>query len=159
MVRAQWRTPHGLDRAAFVDGLFEGIQNEPGMRGAADPPAHDASGIGVDDECDIDEAFPSGDIGEIRNPEHVGRRHAELAVHAVQRARQLFVRDRGLVRLATDNPLNIHGLHQPRDRAAGHIEALPPQLSPDLAHAVDLPVGVENAPDVRPKLRIPPGTV
>jgi hypothetical protein len=34
--------PHGLDRAAFVDGLFEGIQNEPGMRRGADAPADDA---------------------------------------------------------------------------------------------------------------------
>ena len=57
--------PHAFDRAAFMDGLFEGIQNEPGMRSGADAPADDASGIGVDDESDIDEAFPSGDVGEV----------------------------------------------------------------------------------------------
>lgn len=57
--------PHGLDRAAFVGGVFEGIQNEPGMRSGADAPADDGSSIGVDDESDIDEAFLSGDIGEI----------------------------------------------------------------------------------------------
>ena len=101
MVRAQWRTPHGLDRAAFVDGLFEGIQNEPGTRSGADAPADDASGIGLDDESDVDRAmgtplvrvtmaraFPSGNIGEVRNPEHVGRRHAKLVVHAVDCGRK-----------------------------------------------------------------------
>jgi hypothetical protein len=29
--------PSTLDRAALMDGLFEGIQDEPGMRGGADP--------------------------------------------------------------------------------------------------------------------------
>ena len=28
------------------------------------------------------------------------------------------------MRLAADNPLNIHALHQPRDRAAGDVELL-----------------------------------
>ena len=47
------------------DPLFEGIENEPGMRGGADPPANDPPGIGVDNEGDIDEPFPCGDVGEI----------------------------------------------------------------------------------------------
>ena len=57
--------PHALDRAAVMDCLFEGIQNEPRMWGDADAPADDLAGIGVDDESDIDEPLPSCDIGEI----------------------------------------------------------------------------------------------
>jgi hypothetical protein len=48
-----------------MDRLFEGIQNEPGMRGGADAPANDLSSIGVDDEGHIDEPFPGCDIGEV----------------------------------------------------------------------------------------------
>jgi hypothetical protein len=61
--------------------------------------------------------------------------------------------------LATDNPLNPHDLHQPRDRASGDVKAFAPQLSPDLPHAVDLPVRVENTLDLGPKLFIPFGAI
>jgi hypothetical protein len=56
---------HGFDRAAFMDRLFEGIKDEPGMRGAADSPANDLSGIGVNDEGKISEPFLGCDIGEV----------------------------------------------------------------------------------------------
>ena len=77
-VRVTMARPYAFDRAAFMDGLFEGIKDEPSMRGGADAPADDASGIGVDNKCDIDRAmvtplvrvtmarpFPGGDVGEI----------------------------------------------------------------------------------------------
>src|SRR5690606_28206988 len=101
------------------------------------------AGISVDDESDINKPLPGGNIGEIADPQHVRRRHAELAVHLVQRAWLLLVRDRRLVRLAPDNALNAHVLHQPCHRAASDIEALAAQLVPDLAQAVDAPVVLE----------------
>jgi hypothetical protein len=63
------------------------------------------------------------------------------------------------VQLAPDNRLNSHGLHQSGHGTAGDIEALAAQLTPDLAHAVNLPVRVENALDVGPKLFIPFGAI
>jgi hypothetical protein len=41
------------------------------MRRRSNPPADDLAGIGVDGEGDLDKALPSGDIGEIVDPEHV----------------------------------------------------------------------------------------
>jgi hypothetical protein len=79
-----------------MDRLFQGIEDEPRMRRGADAPADDLAGIGVDDESDIDEALPGGDIGEIADPQHVRRGHPELAVHLVQRTRLLLVGDRRL---------------------------------------------------------------
>ncbi|MDM7459321.1 MAG: hypothetical protein P3W94_008225 [Paracoccus sp. (in: a-proteobacteria)] len=35
--------PHALDRAAFMDGLYRGVDNDAGMRCGADPPAGNAS--------------------------------------------------------------------------------------------------------------------
>ena len=72
---------------------------------------------------------------------------------------QLLVRYRCLVWLAADNALNTHDLHQPGDRATGDVEALTPQLPPDLADAVDAPVGIEHALNMGPKLLVPLGTV
>lgn len=77
----------------------------------------------------------------------------------IHRAGQLLVWDRRLLRLSPDNVLITHPLHQLGDHASGNVEALSAQMSPGLAHAVNLPVGVENAPDVWPKLGIPQGTV
>lgn len=54
-----------MDRAAFVDGLFQRIQHEAGMSGATDPPAHNVACIDVDDEGHVDEACPCRDIGEV----------------------------------------------------------------------------------------------
>lgn len=131
----------------------------PRMRRGADTPADDPAGIGVDDEGDIDEALPSGDIGEIRHPEHVGCQHPELAVHLVQRTGCLLVGDRCPVRLAPDNALNTHALHQPPDRAAGDIEAFAAKLPPDLPDAVDPRVLFEHATNLGAQRLVPARTV
>ena len=55
--------------------------------------------------------------------------------------------------------LNIHVLHQPRDRAAGDVEALAAQLVPDLADARDLEVLLPDAFDLGPQGGITTGTV
>lgn len=125
--------------------LFQSIEDEPGMRRPAHPPADDAAREYVDDEGHIDETLPGGDIGEIRNPEPVRRGSLELAVHPVERARSRLVRDRRSDRLAADDALKAHRPHEPGDGATGHVEALLLQLPPDLAHAVDAEVRLENA--------------
>ncbi|MPL74752.1 hypothetical protein SDC9_20569 [bioreactor metagenome] len=58
-----------------------------------------------------DEPLPGRDVGEIADPQHVGRRTPELTVHLVQRAWCFLVGDRRSVRLATDDALNAHALH------------------------------------------------
>jgi hypothetical protein len=74
---------HALSGTAIMHSLFQGVENEPRMRRGADAPAYDPAGIGVDDESDVDETSPRRDIGEVRHPQHVRRRHPELAVHDV----------------------------------------------------------------------------
>ena len=107
------------------------------MGSPAGPPTDDPPGAGVDDEGDIDEAGPGRDIGEIREPQTVWSGSAELSVHAIQRTESRLVADRCPQRLAPDRPPKAHIPHQPGDRAASDAEAFPPQLTPDLAHAID----------------------
>ena len=47
-----------MDGPSLMQGLFEGIKNKTCMRRPADAPADNASGIGIDDEGDINEAAP-----------------------------------------------------------------------------------------------------
>src|SRR5271154_502442 len=99
-------------------------------------PADEPPRIGVDDEGDIDEAGPGRDIGKIGQPKPIRRRGVELSVHMIQRTGGDLVADRCPQRLAPDRPLKAHVPHQPGDRAACDREAFPPQLPPDLAHAI-----------------------
>lgn len=135
-----------MDGAPVMERLFQGIENETGMGGPARPPAADATGIGVDDEGDIDEAGPGRDIGEVGEPKPVRGRGMELAVDLIERTGSGLVADRCLHRLAADRPFETHLAHQPRDGAAGDVEAFPPQLPPDLAHPIDPEVLLEHAP-------------
>ena len=115
-----------------------------GVGGPAGSPAHDAPCIDVDDKSHIHNASPCRDIREVRNPQDVGRRRFELAIDAIQRARNGLVRDRRADRLAPNNALQSHVLHQPGDRAARYILALPLQLPPDLARPVDMEILLEH---------------
>ena len=130
--------------------LFQSIENEGRMRRPADTPADDTPGKCVDERAiegaigsspmasgDIDKALPGGHVGEVRNPEPVRRQCLELTVYAVERTGGRLVRERRFDRLATDDPLKPHRPHQPGRGATGDIEALPLQLPPDLAHAID----------------------
>lgn len=53
-------TPMG--RTAIVERLFERIQDEAGVRRPAGAPAYDPSGVGIDDEGDVDEPRLGRDI-------------------------------------------------------------------------------------------------
>lgn len=123
--------------SSIMKRLFQGIEDKGGMRRPADTPADNTPGKCVDDEGDIDKTLPGGHVREIRNPDPVRCRCLELAVHTVERVGGQLVRKRRLDRLATDDPLKPHDLHEPCDGAAGNVEALPLQLPPDLAHAID----------------------
>jgi len=132
-----------------VQRLFERIEDEPCMRRPGDPPADNAAGECIDDEGHIDEPGPGRDIGEVADPEPVRRGRLELAVHPVERARRGLVGDRRADRLAPDDALQAHGIHQPLHRAARHAEPFAQQLTPDLPRAVDLEVLIEHPQDMR----------
>src|SRR6185437_11745926 len=124
-------------RPSVMKRLFQSVQDKVRMGCPAGPPTDDPPGVGVDDEGDIDEAGPGRDIGEIREPQTVWSGSAELSVHVIQRTESRLVADRCPQRLAPDRPPKAHIPHQPGDRAASDAEAFPPQLPPDLAHAID----------------------
>ena len=71
----------------------------------------------------------------------------ELAIDPVERTKRGPVTQRRADRLAPDRPLQAHLLHQPRNRAAGGIEAFALQLPPDFANAVHREVLLEDPPD------------
>ena len=137
--------------------LLERVEHEARVSAARHPPADDAAGVGVDDEGDIDEASPGGDIGEIGHPQHIRARRLELAVDVIERTGRRAVAYRGAHGSAPDRPLQAHLLHQPRHRAASDVMTLAPQLAPHLAHAVNREILLEHAADLDLHRRIAPG--
>ena len=73
----------------------------------------------------------------------------------VQWAGCSLVLDRGLDWLSTDNPLQSHALHQPRDSAAGDVKPFALHLSPNRAHAIDHEVLGENPGSLGLQCHIP----
>ena len=95
-------------RPSVMKRLFEGVEDKVRMRCPAGPPTDDPSGIGVDDEGDIDEAGPGRDIGKIREPQTVWSGSMELSVHVIQRTESRLVADRcpqRLPRIAPRRPI------------------------------------------------------
>ena len=156
------------NRAAFVERLLKGVEDEAGAGRGGNTPTDDAAGKGVDDESRIDEALPGRDVGEVGDPSSVSRRMSrlqssarqqdarghvrawglKLAVHAVHRARCRLVAERGLDRLAADGTLDAQRTHQPFDCTAGNLKAFPAELPPDLARSVDLEIRLKDPSDL-----------
>lgn len=54
-----------------MQGLLKGVEHEARMFRSRYAPAHDATGIGIDHEGDINEACPGADIGEVGDPDPI----------------------------------------------------------------------------------------
>ena len=114
-----------MDGPSVVQRLLQRVEHEAGVRRPRHAPADDAPGVGVDDEGDVDEARPGRDVGEVRDPQRVRPRRLELPVDVVERARRGLVADRGPAPACRGStPCRAHCPHQPRHRAAGHLDAL-----------------------------------
>ena len=119
-----------------------------GAQRACDTPANDHPGEDVDDERDVDEAGPRRHVGEIGDPQGIGPRRRERAVHQVRRPGRRVIRDRRLEALAPDGALEPHIAHQPGGAAASHPDARARQLPPDFADAIYLKVRVPHPLDL-----------
>jgi hypothetical protein len=125
---------------AGPDGHLQGVQGQGGAKGGGDPPADDGAAVGVDDEPGVAEPRPGGHVGEVGDPQAVGRRRGELAVDEVGGALVGLGGDGGPPRLAAHDPADAELAHEPRHPVAAHGDALPGQLPPDLLSAVHLEV-------------------
>ena len=139
-----------LDGTAIGQGLLQRIQDEGCVGRAADAPADDASGIGVDDEGNIDEALPGRDVGEVRQPQRVRARCVELPVYPVERTGCCRIADSRADLAAAHDALQAHPAHQAGHRGSDDFLFVPPKLAPHLAHAVDAEVHVEHTLYQRP---------
>ncbi len=117
-----------MDQAAAMQGppvvqsLLQRIKHEPRMRRAADTPADDPAGKGIDDEGDIDKASPGRDISKVRDPKPVRRRCLEFPIDVILWTGRPLVRKCRAQRLSANRPLNPIRTHQARNGTARDTE-------------------------------------
>jgi hypothetical protein len=142
---------------AAPDGHLQGIQGQVGAQVAGQLPADQQPTVGVDDERGVAEARPGPHIGQVGDPELVGPLGGEVTADQVGGPLGLRISHRGPLRLATHHTLQAKLAHQPLDGAAGHPDALPLELPPELAGAVHLEVLLPDALDLGLELGVTPG--
>ena len=136
-----------MDQAAAMQGppvmqsLLQRIKHEPRMRRAADAPADDPAGKGIDDEGDINKASPGRDGAfssqaerlaarkmrpnkhtEVRDPKPVRRRSLEFPIDVILWAGRPLVRKGRAQRLSANRPFNPIRTHQTLNGTARDTE-------------------------------------
>ena len=114
-----------------MQSLLQRIKHEPRMRRAADTPADNPAGKGIDDEGDINKASPGRDGAfssqagrlatrkmrpnkhtEVRDPKPVRRRSLEFPIDMIPWTRRRLVRKGRAQRLSANRTLNPIRTHQ-----------------------------------------------
>src|SRR5215467_7476029 len=139
---------HAFGVGASPQRLLERIQDQVRMHRAGDTPADDAARKHIDDESHVDEPRPGRDVCEIGDPELIRPNGGELALDQICWIFRLVAADSGSAFAPTHSPLQPERSHQSFDATAGDCDALPAELSPDLARAVDLEVLIPDALDL-----------
>ena len=133
----------------------EGVERQIGAQAGGHLPAHDHPAEHVKNERDVGPPGVRADIRQICHPELVRCCGDELPLDQVLRALGLStVADGGLAGLLPRDPTQSLGTHQPLDRAAGDLHALPVELGVDLPGTVDTEVDPVRDLDVLDQLGI-----
>src|SRR4030095_10953364 len=134
--------------------LFKRIQDQIRMHRAGDTPAYDAARKHIDNESHVYEPHPGRYVCEIGDPELIRPNGSELALDQICRIFRLVAADSRSTFATAHDPLQPERSHQPFDGTAGDGKAIPYELPPNLAGAVDLEVIIGHAPDFTRNLSI-----
>jgi hypothetical protein len=134
----------------------ERIERKLGVQRAGYLPAHHIAREDVDDEGDVDPSTVGLHIGQVGDPEAVGRGGAELPRHQVSGTCAEFIAERGPhAALAAHHPAEPEPTHEALDGAARHADPLAVELGPHLVGAIHAAVLGPDALDGGLELRVP----
>jgi len=74
-------------RPALPNGHVERVEHELGLQMGGHRPAHDPAAADIEDDREIEESGPGGDVGDIRDPELVGALGPEGPLDQIGRRR------------------------------------------------------------------------
>jgi hypothetical protein len=119
-------------------GHFQRIKSELGPERIRHLPANDHPREQIEDESGVDKTSGCLDIGNVSDPPAVRRRRSEVALQQVRRQLRASRTGHRGSRPLLPGPQahDAHLAHQSLDRAPGDLNAVTPQLMPDLLRTV-----------------------
>lgn len=99
-------------RLAGVQRLFQRIEHEVSTSRIGDAPTDNVPGAYIDHEGYIDDALPSGHIGEVGHAKLIRALGVELAIDLLQRVWRCRIGDRGLYDLVLGHTAQALTAHQ-----------------------------------------------
>ena len=95
--------------AALAERHPQRVEDEGGAHVTGQLPADDAAAVGVQDEGEEHQTLPAAQVGQVGDPQAIGRLDGEMALHAVGAAVGVGVRPGGPPRppaaLGPDDPV------------------------------------------------------
>lgn len=133
-----------VDVPPIMKRLIKGIDNEARMDSPTRSPTDDATSDGIDNGRDVTKPCQVAYLVKPGSQSMFGAGAKKGRFTPVERAWAGLVTDRRADRSDTNNALQPHHPHKPRDGRACDVEALPLQLPPGFAHATDLEILIEH---------------
>jgi hypothetical protein len=147
-----------LRRTAPPARHVERVADQLGAQVIGDRPAHDASGPHVEHGGEIHLAFAGGVLGDVGDPEPVGARSDEVAVHQILGRRGVAVAASAAPLPAAIDALEAVAAHEPLDAFATHPDAdAEAQLGPHPRAAIGTPAHLMDLTDQLHQLPRRPG--
>lgn len=136
-------------RSAADDRRIEGRGDELGAHVGRHRPADDPATPGVDDRGEVAGSGPRRERRDVGDPEPVGTRGAEVAVHEIGERCRVLVADRRADEPAAMDAREMVTPHQPRDPLARDVEARVREVGVDAGHPVRAAARGVGAADLR----------
>ena len=125
-----------VSRPTTGNGHVERRGDELGAHVGGHAPADDAAAPGVGHRGEIAEPGPGRDGRDVGDPEPVGARRMEIAVHEIGRDVSMLIGDRRPDKPAAVDAGDVQGSHEAGDALAGDREARLDEICPDPGHAI-----------------------
>ena len=134
------------------------VEHEIGAHVTGELPADDPAAEDVDHEREEHQPLPAAQVAEVRDPQTIRGRRAEVTPDQVRPPRRRSVGDRGPPWLAAPlGALDTVGAHQPLDAVAASVDALALERQPRPPVAVAVVVGAMQALDAIKQPLVPEG--
>jgi hypothetical protein len=127
--------------------LLERVDDELGAQIVLERPADDAAAEAIDDDCEIEPALPSAQVGDVGDPQPVRGRRREVALHEVVGDAHAWHADRRATTAPLDDAADAVLAHQPLHALATDRDVVGSQVAVDARRAVSATACDVQLPD------------
>jgi len=117
--------------SALVKSHVQSRQDQLTLQVARHCPTHDAAGEGIHDDTEIQEARPSGYVGDVSHPEFIDRWHSKVSLYQIGSLDSLMRFTGRCGALSATDATNAHLTHQTRHALLAYSDVYIHQIFKD----------------------------